>query len=57
MVELNEKLAKTLAAKTKLEAELIKMREKIDNVLIVIRAIGIETLHLETELHYQLKQM
>jgi hypothetical protein len=57
MAELDEKLAKTLAAKTKLEAELIKMREEIDNVLIVIRAIGIETLHLETELHYQLKQM
>ena len=54
MAEIDEKLAKTLAAKMKLEAELTKMREEIDNVLIVIRSIGIETLHLETELHYQL---
>jgi len=28
------------------------MREEIDNVLIIIRAIGIETLNLETELDY-----
>lgn len=52
MAELDEKLSKTLSSKFKLEAELTKMREEIDNVLIVIRAIGIDTLNLETELHF-----
>lgn len=50
MVELDDKLSKARDQKAKLDDEIKKIKEEIDAVLLVIKSLSTETLHLEAEL-------
>lgn len=57
IAQLDEKLQKTLAQKSKVESELKLTKSEIDEVMKVITKLGTETLRLEAELTTTLAQM
>ena len=50
LVELDDKLSKAFDQKAKLDDEIKKIKDEIDAVLLVIKSLSTETLHLESEL-------
>ena len=47
MAELDEKLTKALAQKEKVENQISKLKNEIDEVLLVIKTVCTQTLKLE----------